>query len=70
MPREPAAGRHGTIKRYKTCQTGRGGTKCPECREAWAAYMRDYRSREPSGTYELLDEDGTVMGVQAPLFDP
>jgi hypothetical protein len=69
MPREPEAGRHGTVKRYKTCRAGKGGKPCPECRDAWAAYMREYRSREPSGTYELVDEDGTVIGTQEPLFE-
>ncbi len=69
MPREPDAGRHGTVKRYKTCRAGKGGGKCPECKEAWAAYIRKWRARQPSGSYELVDGDGNVEGVQHPLFD-
>jgi hypothetical protein len=67
--REPAAGRHGTVKRYKTCRAGKGGKACPECREAWAAYMHEWRRRQPSGVVEVLDEDGTVIATQEPLFE-
>ena len=62
---------HGTRERY---YSRTDPCRCAACREANAAYQRERaaearRAAMPAGVVELVDEDGTVLGVQAPLFD-
>ena len=72
----PADGRrkappHGTRERYYHRSDP---CRCAACREANAAYQRERtaelrRAAMPEGEYELVDDEGNVLGVQAPLFE-
>lgn len=62
---------HGTRERY---YSRTDPCRCAACREANAAYRRARvaelrRAALPAGDVEVVDADGTVLGVQSPLFD-
>jgi hypothetical protein len=62
---------HGTRERYNHRSEP---CRCDRCRAANAAYNRERnaeirRAAMPAGTYELVDDQGDVVGVQAPLFE-